>query len=266
MLSAIKDLVNQKREFLESAELLYEEMTGVPDDMFLESGQADDNDEPIMETPTEGPEGVPATEDGPDDDDDDDDEDDGDILMTKVGEIDHGPAAYKLPPVSDGDDTADLLNVSVDLSSNTVSDTLPVPPANASEAIDDDMLATRVGDGFGESEEPPAEEPPVETTPTEPPADLSATPSFQEAISLGADGEKGEGEETPPEETGDKKKAEGEGETVTDAVMDKVAEAEAEPAPITGTIDQQAIQDKLDKLSKNIMDVKETIKKELGRS
>lgn len=52
----------------------------------------------------------------------------------------------------DPQDIDDLLQVTVDLRSNTVTDTLPVPPANAADAVpSDDLMSMRVDSGFGES-------------------------------------------------------------------------------------------------------------------
>ena len=45
----------------------------------------------------------------------------------------------------------DLLSVTIDLKSNTMTDVLPVPPDNAGEAISDDILSTRVDSGFEEA-------------------------------------------------------------------------------------------------------------------
>ena len=48
-------------------------------------------------------------------------------------------------------DDNDILSVTIDLKSNTVTDVLPIPPDNAGEALSDDILATRVDSGFEES-------------------------------------------------------------------------------------------------------------------
>ena len=45
----------------------------------------------------------------------------------------------------------DLLSVTIDLKSNTITDVLPVPPDNAGEAVNDDILSTRVDSGFEEA-------------------------------------------------------------------------------------------------------------------
>lgn len=52
-------------------------------------------------------------------------------------------------PVELGDD--DILSVTIDLKSNTMTDILPIPPDNAGEAVNDDILSTRVDSGFEES-------------------------------------------------------------------------------------------------------------------
>lgn len=52
-------------------------------------------------------------------------------------------------PIEVTDD--DLLSVTIDLKSNTMTDVLPVPPDNAGEAVNDDILSTRVDSGFEEA-------------------------------------------------------------------------------------------------------------------
>lgn len=57
-------------------------------------------------------------------------------------------------PVADDDN--DLMNMEIDLSSNTMSGILPVPPSNASDAVVSDEMSTSVESGF-EGDNPVAE-------------------------------------------------------------------------------------------------------------
>lgn len=207
MLDAIKGLINQKKDFVESASLILED-TGitiddsivlgldesVEDDSSSENldllyedsdsdfGDVSDNDsgdtEPIGE---EGPEEAPE-EDEDDDVENDDVKDlpvdnDEDSVPTPVGNQTGEPA--KVP------DT-ELLNTEIDIQSNTPSDILPVPPAGASSAIEDDVLDSAVDSGFDK---------PI--TPVENPSD--------DLLDAPVDSEETDGvpEKTPSEETED---------------------------------------------------------------
>lgn len=187
MINAIREMINEKHSFNEAAGIILEDALGSNlDDLIVlgEEGETDmsgDNEDiGDMDTgvgmESEDPEGP-----------DTDEEDESDDLMNEPADGSNEPVTPPTPeapapepsPEDDlmsmdaneppmplpgddlpnaglptGDPVDDLMNVSVDLRSNTISDTLPVPPSNASEAVpgdDDDLMSMRVDSGFGES-------------------------------------------------------------------------------------------------------------------
>lgn len=189
MLKNIKNMINQKTEYLEAAQILFEGVTESNIDNLIVLGESadfpkeDENDDDKL-----GGEGDELEDkDDPIEDNkdnkDDLDEDDGDLNNLPLDDEDDlkddlGSGEDKdildssiedeeihatltdtddLPtPVGKqtgepiSDDIDDFLNITIDLKSNTITDVLPVPPSNAGEALADDILATRVDSGFGE--------------------------------------------------------------------------------------------------------------------
>ena len=165
MLEAIKNQINQKREFLESATIIFEDAvdTALDDLIILEEAP----EETDLEKETEEPkkDEPQAAEEPKDDETPSTDEPGTDLLDTPINSTDDPPAPASIPAAAVGapmdDEIEDLLNTTIDLKSNTLSDILPVPPANAAEAIQgDDILNTRVDDGFGDEPEAPEPEDP----------------------------------------------------------------------------------------------------------
>ena len=181
MLNGIKSMILEKENYMEAAQLIFEDAAhGGIDDLIVLNEKADvpEDDEDIKD-PEVGDEGEDLDNDddkkdkGSGEDDDitnillDDEEplkdgdnpdvigdpkpEENDLLATSIDdEIQPSlEPTDDLPPV--GNDTDDLLNISIDLRSNTIADVLPVPPDNAGEAISDDILSTRVDSGFEES-------------------------------------------------------------------------------------------------------------------
>ena len=159
-------------------------------------------------------------------------------------------------------------------------DTLPTPPATASDALaDDDIMNQRVDDGFGDEGTTPAEEPAV---PVEEPVENPEVPTGESTEE--PTGESTEdfldgfdllseaidtGDEAPDADNAEEN-------SVTKAVKDKVAEAEEpveEPeadvsiedpgtedqTPETTTVDKRELFDKLASLTNGIEDVKKQI-------
>lgn len=79
----------------------------------------------------------------------------GNDLPTPVG-------AQTGEPINDDND---IMNVEIDLGSNTVKDVLPVPPANAGEAIADHEGSQHVDSGFGGENNDPTADPSTVVTP-----------------------------------------------------------------------------------------------------
>lgn len=175
MIEGIKQMINSKREYMESASILLEDVTGNNfDDLIVlgEEGNEDfgdtDNGEDIGEVgmedgSEEDPENV-KEDDGDENDNenngslfdepiDDDEQSAGPNLGTDTNgfmndPIDPDQSEEPLPLPDDGlpnpvgaqtgmdiEPEDDLLSMNIDLRSNTANDILPIPPKNAIEAI-----------------------------------------------------------------------------------------------------------------------------------
>ena len=186
MLNTIKNLINSKKAYVEATQLI------------LENDELDDSivldekpEEPEVQEPkTDEPEVQSPVETDADENIEDEDgigaggepkpaEGEGDVPAETPLPL---PGTEELPAPAEGDDKADILNVEIDLATNTQTDVLPVPPANASDAIvGDDFMNQAIDSGFGDEEE----KPPIETT-----MDIMADPVDEPAA------EEPKGEET----------------------------------------------------------------------
>lgn len=240
MFDTIRAMVDQKVNFSETASLLIEEASELPvnrlffeakDDMF----NLDDDDS--------------VTDDGDAAAEDEDEEvpdrlDDMMSVRLSPAEKDDAP--------NQATDDADLMSVTIDLRSNTNTDVLPVPPLNAGDAVQDDMLSTRIDDGFAENSEPETagdEEPEVDM--------------MTEAIKIDGD-EKTEPKKAKADEPDEVPDDTEDTSSVTDAVMDKVADSEfgdtgGEPSSDVNL----KLQEKLDKLQADIIRVKDLVRKNI---
>lgn len=274
MLNNIKKIVAQKKEFMESAGILFDEVSINGTTLFEES---------ILEEAEEGAIGTPEP------------------VITEPQEPVAGPIQ--------SDETDDLLSVEINSRNGVVRDTLPVEPANTESEPEEpaaepvgDIMDELVGDDNADSE--PATDPEPENDDDsfgESTEDSSDDDIFNEAISMGGgDKDKDDDKEDKDddEEKGDDSskdddkpkeddildseiedgETEGEDNSVTAAVKDKVAEAEdgddneseaeepaAEPEETPAAqMDNTAILDKLDDLQKNIMKVKDEVKKQIN--
>lgn len=137
MLNMLKNLIKERKTYLEAADLL------------LEDEELDDS----IVLGEEGDEDIPeeSSDDGGSDfsmDEGGDDEEDmlNDTLPEPVG-------AQTGEPAQVGDD--DILGATIDLATNTQTDVLPIPPANATDAIDgsdDDIMNTKVDDTYNDDD------------------------------------------------------------------------------------------------------------------
>ena len=182
MLNGIKAMINEKKEFTEAADLLLEEtsLIGKLDDSIVLGEAVDDEPEEKPEQDEEKKEEPEATGEENDDEGEEPKEvedienapiedepvaagsNENDILNAPIDGSDETP--MNLPgddlPTPVGKQTgepiedADILSTEIDLGSNTMKDVLPVPPGNAPEAVNDDVLNQRIDDGFGGGEEP----------------------------------------------------------------------------------------------------------------
>ena len=130
MLSLLKSMINEKKSFMESTDQLIMENEALDDSIIL----------------SEDPEKVAGPEEYKPDE-------------NKEGETQPAAAVDPLPtpvgaqtgePVQLGDD--DLLSQEIDLTTNTPVDTLPIPPAGATDAVvSDDILSQPIDSGFGDT-------------------------------------------------------------------------------------------------------------------
>ena len=333
MLNTIKGIINSKKDFLEAAEMIFEDALDADfDDVIILGGDTTftENDDLDESDVTSDDELETSDDDEKKDDEKSDDgetdisdehindeepkSDEGNVMDAPIDDDDSNPIPQgdetpmplpgddSLPePVSNvtGEPVADdnLLSMELDLGTNTPTDILPVPPANAGEAIADDTMTQHVDSGFGgdsvESEPTTSvsDEPIVDTEPTndlgeEPITDSTTDPlestvessimdeviddEFTEAISLSGNEETSTKEEPAPATT----EPEGdvvpddptpEDNTVTAAVKDKVAEAE-NPTPEVATDPNEAQEElmkKLSKLTKDMEDAKALVMKSI---
>ena len=158
----IKDIINKRKEFLEASDLLLEDDT-LDDTIVLSEGpdEPEDDEEPEKK-----------------DDDKENDDDEGEESAPAGATPEHDPGDLADEPIDEpmnlpGDDTlpepigkqtgepaeigaSDILSMEINLATNTSTDTLPIPPAGASDAVEDngDLLSQRIDSGFGgESED-----------------------------------------------------------------------------------------------------------------
>lgn len=316
MITGIKNLINSKIALQESAEVILEGSTGRDlDDLIVlgeetELGEFDETPaEPEPAGDGEEPgDGEELKDDGGDidtapvEDNGDAMNDDIDAAPDPEGDNDNGDGALPGPedngesehdmmnadidelPTPVGDQTGepvkdnvdDFMNVEIDMRSNTLSDVLPVPPANAGEAIgSDDIMNQRIDSGFGGEEPSPASPatPPVDQ---EESVDDMMSADFTEAISLdgGADpapadggatdsfGDPGPVDDGTAADTGaDPAPADGgEENAVTAAVRDKVAEADSTVDGGTGqAASKEELLKKLGNITKNLEDAKKAV-------
>lgn len=231
-------------------------------DSSAEEGSVTDSEESGDVLDTE----IPSGEEEPDEAEGETDADGGlldtpvdDGSMDSIADYGAGDSSFDNEPTELSDD--DILSVTIDLKSNTMTDVLPIPPDNAGEAVNDDILSTRVDSGFDETDiqsEPPA----VQT---------ESSNSFLEGITLGGDGDSStdssdeDNESAPDEEPADENE-------VTSAVKDKVAEAESEEEPLVDDGEdlgggdssaKEALMKKLSSITKSLEDAKNAVLKSL---
>lgn len=326
MLSMIKGIINQKKDFLEAAEIILEDGMGNSlDDAIILGEDSDpipqDNDSVVEEENMDEPKEDPK-EDNPEEPNEDPKEDDtGDIMDQPVDDVSSSdevsgditdepvvddsvsdeptstPEEAPLPipgddtlpePVSNvtGEPVADdnLLTMELDLSTNTPKDVLPVPPANAGDAVvSDDLINQRIDSGFGgddgiDSSVVP-EESSIENDPIDNPVEsnepvvddlLSEAITIADPVSEESPAEssaapaEGDSTEVPPAEgdiTSEPAPAEEPpaDNDVTAAVKDKVAEADAPAYDGDSETTKEELMKKLSNITKNLEDAKRAV-------
>ena len=279
MLNTIKNMISAKKSYLEAAQIILEN-DDLDDAITLDQPAAEPEvKEPAEPTPAEEPAEEPKCDPA-----DPGCEPAGDDLPEPVGKQTNEPVS---------DDSVNLLDVEINLATNTQDDVLPIPPANAQDSIPDDVMDQHVDAGFGEQEPeaPVTDTSDVMDAPIDQPAatgaelgdnstDINPTPEepvgenvMTEAINLGDEAPVEEpaedgaaGEEPAPDAAQES--------PVTQAVKSKVAESEEptedpmqepieEPAeePSGDVPDKKALLTKLSNLTKSLEDVKSMIVK-----
>ncbi len=287
MLNTIKNIIKEKKVFQEAAEIILEDeaiddsiILG-DDDSYPEEDAEDekkDDEKPVeepIEEPKEEPTEEPATD--PMDEPVEDPTTPGETLPEPV-------AAQTGEPAEAGDDI--ILSTEIDLNTNTSTDTLPTPPVNAGDVVEDDVDTTKVDAGFGgdEEEEHPTDDDsfldtPIDDEGSDEPAEES---TITEAISVGEEpaAEENAEEEKPADDTANteedkteepadeqpveepaEEEPKEEDNPVTAAVKDKVAEMNTEDDVPSNDDNKEALFKKLSSLTKGIEDVKASLLK-----
>lgn len=288
MLNGIKSMINAKKSFQEAAEIILEDASGANlDDLIVLGEDTDlpepdeddvnnDNDNNVKNEPEDN-----SSNDNiiPEDNNKTDDNSSNDGIMDTPITDNEGDGLEEPLPIPGDDtlptpvgkqtgepitDTDDILNVSIDLKSNTVNDVLPVPPSNAGEAIaSDDILSQKIDSGFGNEEN--SENPELSN-------EDEGNDLLSEAITLD-DSDKGEpeggsdeGTEESSSENGstNEEGSKGEESLVTSAVRDKVNEADTEESLTDDLSDnsnskKDDLLKKLGNITKNIEDAKKAV-------
>ncbi|MCM1439701.1 MAG: hypothetical protein NC131_10970 [Roseburia sp.] len=223
MLNEIRDMIKAQQQCMEAASLIMEAGRSL-DDIIVLGEDADKIDPVPAEEPTEDPElepgdGGEGPDDGPGDGDVGEPGEPTDDNPPLPGEDSVPPAEGEEPLPNPGDDDLpepvgrqtgetpvssddDLLNMEVNLGSNTLRDVLPQPPANAADAIaDGDLLNTRVDAGFGGEDPDDGAPTPNDdfVDPVNPPAPQSDVPPAEGEEPAG---DPGAGESVPPVDNG----------------------------------------------------------------
>lgn len=148
MLNHIKQLIQEKKEILEAANIIMEDH--IMDDI--------DNTIVLGEDSSSFEDQTPESSEASFENDDVDNEpiDDGNMTGNEDGSSSSTEPEEPDDPTFDPID--DILSSTIDLRSNTLTDALPIPPSNARDAIDDngedDIMNMRIDSGFGDDNPP----------------------------------------------------------------------------------------------------------------
>lgn len=269
MLKKLHDIISRKADFFESAKMLFESVINEDIDNFIVLEAAKEEEPEVVEDPANVQ--VPESELDPETEVENSEvnsrENEG-MLKSDDTLTNNVPEDFENTPMnpdesdtvtsSKAEELADLMQITFDLTSNTMADVIPITPKGAAEAIDSNTLAPMDSNLSSSDPEDPGEAEPedpevddkddFDNTPLNPDeAEIIEEPkkdeesgeedddeklkesfSIYEAVTFGSDdpAEKESEEEKPEEnseEAPDKKNA------ITNAVLDKVAESE-EPA------------------------------------
>lgn len=231
MLKSVRDMISAQKQCMEAASLILEAGKSLDDIIVL--GEAAPGPVP---PPTDETEPIDPAAENPDDAGDPEPGGDPDAVPSEepLGDPEGSEGGEEPLPVPGADDLPepigkqtgeppisaddDLLNMQVNLGSNTLRDVLPQPPANAADAIgdEDDIMKTRVDAGFGGDEgdaggkddfvDPATPPVPQSDVPADPAGGPEAAPGPDDSTPVDNGAEGGpEGAPVPPveEESGD---------------------------------------------------------------
>lgn len=279
MLSTIKSIINNKEELLESTAYIYEDIiddienyitedvdddSNKENDMDEDSGDEDSGDDAIDSMSLDDSDEEPIVdEESTDPEIDNFDDFDLDDVVEPTNSIDEPEGELNtsnldgLDDVSLDEDLGDITNVELNTSTNNVADILPVPPMNASDAVVSDTMGTKIDDGFDNT---PVVNSTMESFDNVFDDGFDDMNLFNEAIVIDASEDETPDESKP--EVVDEPTTDDKENKVTSAVLDKVNEVGTDTTPEKDSKDK--LLDKLDKLDRGILDLKENIKKHMS--
>lgn len=288
MLTGIKEMINQKTDFMEAADLLYEEAAGNLDDLIVLGEEAEEDAAEDEGLP--GPDSIEEGDESEVEAEEDEKEGPGDFMNAKIKDDsssnleDDIPEEEPLPLPGDNSQRFDpmnseieddILSTNIDLRSNTSRDTLPIPPAGAGDAIEgnDDLLTQRVDSGFSGGSDSMNMNTEIPEEGDSMGAEIPENESddqFSEAITVAGDDEGDAGTDDTGADTSTDEGSDSTENDVTSAVRDKVAESDDAPDEGMGddfggdfggaSSDREAsIMKKLSKLTKDIEDAKTAV-------
>lgn len=154
MLNTIKSIITSKKAYMEATELIME--NDELDDSIILDEKPDE--EPVN---SEEPELTDDEKEKVDKNIDDDlitgDEDKPEEKSAEPAEEPLPiPGSEEQPAATSGDELDDILTTEINIATNTQVDTLPVPPANASDAVEGDVMMQSIDSGFGGEDNPGA--------------------------------------------------------------------------------------------------------------
>lgn len=286
MLNGIKSMINAKKSFQEAAEIILEDASGTNLDDLIVLGEDTDLPEPNEDDDNNNDNVENEPEDNssndniiPEDNNKTDNNSSNDGIMdTPIADNEGDGLEEPLPVPGDDtlptpvgkqtgepiDDIDNILDMSIDLKSNTAKDILPVPPVNAGEAIaSDDILSQKIDSGFSNEENPENPELPNEDEGNDL---LSEAITLDDSNKSESEGGSDEGTEESSSENGstNEEGSKGEESIVTSAVRDKVNEADTEESLTDDLSDnsnskKDDLLKKLGNITKNIEDAKKAV-------
>lgn len=158
MLNSIKAMIKEKQEFIEASQMIIEDAMDMDMDDSIVLGKEEDEPEKVNSEENGSEENIIKPDDENKTIEPVSSDENHDVLDEPVEESEPVTGNDDLPtpvgaqteiPITGNVD--DILDTTIDLKSNTINDVLPIPPANANEAIagESDIITQKVDSGFG---------------------------------------------------------------------------------------------------------------------